>query len=1658
MKKFLFIVLCLNNLTVSSTELEDFIDIQRNIPNENIAKMQRQSDVFGEIYEPTTGTLSFKQTDIVLPGNFDLEVAVRRVHQLSSGFTTTQDFGDWALDLPYITTQITRYPTISGHPYYSGSWGKGNECNGSLNVEFEYTDAGRYFGTDVYHGTYIYTPEQGSQLILENEQTGNLHTGSGMHISCFSRTENGEVRGQGFKVTAPDGKVYIFDELKLIRLESEHLKYQAYMMLSKVYDRFGNYVKYGYSESNRSRPFYSDRSVPTNLQQYLQYIEASDGRRIDFTYEDHGDEKRFYHTLKKRIKSITTNGQTWKYKYSNHEHDKHGLKSKLNYHTLHKVILPNLREWEFNDISPIGEKSRPNVVPPIIKPGSSTGKSEYCGFEPIDDFTGTIKSPSGSTTTYIFSHTIHGVESATRYSWGDPNDGVTRFDMLAAPFFSSNSCFKIWSLVNKSVNDLQSNKEYVWTYLYSQNRGSNGVEPDNFYSYQSPELPSLPPGISDGEKYNFKSTTVTNPDNSQLIYYVNRSVDSFEQDKVKAVEYKNADGTVVKRNYYDYEQGTRIGNSGLCSGANTDNDKLEFICNLEQKEHFIHLKEHSVSLYSGETETQYVKKLSEYDNYGHVGKIEESNNYSSKTKYTKYDYDYTGGFSDGNYVFWHRLKSLEVSDDDVDYSKGHEINFVDVEGSYPESANKYYLVKVPYQEKVFGVWQKKYSEYHSDGNVKKVEYNQSLYSDSSKNRYQTFTSYKRGTPKTIKQTKSIVSDEMPSGYTVNDSGWVTQSSDFNGNVVNYGYDGIGRLKYIDHADAKAADTLITWSYNGGNQFNQPVKTEQRCLLNSLKTECSGSGSGSGSVLFTTTTTYDGLLRPRLIETNDDSSIVYVRHDYSAYNELIFESFPSGTSIESKGTRYSYDSLGHIDSVSVTGSGMISYEYLAGNKIKVTDAENNETTTTYLAYGVPSYDQAIKIESPESVTTAIDIDVFGSIHSIRQYGGVDHTADQTEFRYYNVQKQLCAIKRNDVGSTVFNRNNLGQINWVAQGQNLTTNDECNTSVAPSERVTYKYDNLGAQYSVSYGDGTPTKIYTYGNNGNVTDIISTNYSHSYGYNSQNLLEDESLTVDGKTFTLDYEYNLIGHLDSLTYPGDLPKVEFEPNGFGQATQAIRTYLDSTPDDEFVKAGASYHANGMVHQFTYGNGILHTTTLNTRQLPWQMSDVGSKSTPVDLTYIYNNNNSNIESITNHREGGFYSLSNLTYDGLDRLTTTTGGLGIGSSTIEYDGLGNIREYNNTSSFDESELTYGYNGNNQLTSVTGEGADGYNFSRSDSYDERGNVTHNGKRSFDYNLANQMTNSGSNHYLYDGHNRRIKTTDSKGVSYSLYSQSGKLMYRETEQGGINHIFLGSKLVAEEGMGVAVANDSIMNYKPFGDSIEEPKDDVGYTGHKFDTDLGLSYMQARYYDPVIGRFYSNDPVGYIAGNPVMSFNRYMYVNNNPYKYNDPDGKLFNFALGAIGATVGAITGGVSSYMTSGGDWNKTMQGAGVGAGIGLFAGVTGGASLVGFGKAADMSFKASSASSALSIMGSSSLKMAATSGASNAAGQVVGGAEEVNMTQVAVSAAGGLIPGAGAGAILASTGTKTVNSVAGTALATVVGDTLNAGTQAIASEVAKDLEKR
>jgi RHS repeat-associated protein len=73
------------------------------------------------------------------------------------------------------------------------------------------------------------------------------------------------------------------------------------------------------------------------------------------------------------------------------------------------------------------------------------------------------------------------------------------------------------------------------------------------------------------------------------------------------------------------------------------------------------------------------------------------------------------------------------------------------------------------------------------------------------------------------------------------------------------------------------------------------------------------------------------------------------------------------------------------------------------------------------------------------------------------------------------------------------------------------------------------------------------------------------------------------------------------------------------------------------------------------------------------------------------------------------------------------------------------------------------------------------------------------------------------------------------------------------------------------------------------------DRGYTGHKHNDDLGLIYMNARYYAPYINRFISADTIVPDPTNP-QQYNRYSYVLNNALKYTDPSGhSCYNPSMG-------------------------------------------------------------------------------------------------------------------------------------------------------------------
>jgi RHS repeat-associated protein len=110
------------------------------------------------------------------------------------------------------------------------------------------------------------------------------------------------------------------------------------------------------------------------------------------------------------------------------------------------------------------------------------------------------------------------------------------------------------------------------------------------------------------------------------------------------------------------------------------------------------------------------------------------------------------------------------------------------------------------------------------------------------------------------------------------------------------------------------------------------------------------------------------------------------------------------------------------------------------------------------------------------------------------------------------------------------------------------------------------------------------------------------------------------------------------------------------------------------------------------------------------------------------------------------------------------------------------------------------------------------------------------------------------------------------------------------------------------------------------------DERFTGQRLDQD-GLYYYGARYYDATIGRFISADSIVPNPANP-QSLNRYSYCYNNPLKYTDPTGHLFDIFVDAF-----FIGYDIYSIAKDPGDWTNWAS-LGLDVGCAVLPFVTGG----------------------------------------------------------------------------------------------------------------------
>ena len=220
------------------------------------------------------------------------------------------------------------------------------------------------------------------------------------------------------------------------------------------------------------------------------------------------------------------------------------------------------------------------------------------------------------------------------------------------------------------------------------------------------------------------------------------------------------------------------------------------------------------------------------------------------------------------------------------------------------------------------------------------------------------------------------------------------------------------------------------------------------------------------------------------------------------------------------------------------------------------------------------------------------------------------------------------------------------------------------------------------------------------------------------------------------------------------------------------------------------------------------------------------------------------------------------------------------------------------------------------------------------YDNRGNIIQLGNTILNWNELNQLAECGDNTfayditgkrltknnttYFYDGNRLLKEKTGNNEIIYQYamekvigFTYNGhRYIYQRNIQGDVIRIYDGesNEVVAEYSYD-AWGNQNVKNKNE--DNIGDINP-IRYRGYYYDKETGLYYLNARYYDPKLGRFISPDTFSILDDTmgEINGLNLYMYCKDNPVMYADPSGFLPFFILTAIiGAVIGiAITAAV------------------------------------------------------------------------------------------------------------------------------------------------------
>lgn len=324
---------------------------------------------FGERVSMFSGATEFSVTDISLPGNNALPVALGRRFVIAdrNGYwkdtTDNNDwflggFEDWDVEVPYLEGTFSNDGWIVDDP------DSGKRCS-ALKAPIEFED--HFYIFDFYRGTTLHIPGRSDEKIVISDPlipavSGGSYpwaTVSGVRLGCLSQTKN--YSGEGFVALTPDGVKYYFDweterGAAMVNRYVYGPNYMAhayrkrvFLLATRMEDRFGNWVNFNYSGGS------------------LTGISSSDGRSISISYAGG------------RVATAVANGRTWTYSYGDGAYGLIG------------VVLPTGEQWTYQK-SGILQASREFDPPRDVDPADPC-MSYATTFPPPFEYV--VKHPSG---------------------------------------------------------------------------------------------------------------------------------------------------------------------------------------------------------------------------------------------------------------------------------------------------------------------------------------------------------------------------------------------------------------------------------------------------------------------------------------------------------------------------------------------------------------------------------------------------------------------------------------------------------------------------------------------------------------------------------------------------------------------------------------------------------------------------------------------------------------------------------------------------------------------------------------------------------------------------------------------------------------------------------------------------------------------------------------------------------------------------------------------------------------------------------------------------------------------------------------------------------------------------------------------------------------